>query len=232
MLASTRERQSSFARMLRTCMSTVRGLRNSSRGDLAVGAADGDQPHDLELAARERAALAVDRPRAPEPLLDGLAELRDLGGGPRRRAAGRRACGRCGRPRTRRSIASSRSPAAASATPARCRICARSTGIRSVACSSSGARELLGGELRLALQERDLGERVRERGQRVGVPRLGRDPRQRLGAGVGLLAGRRRGRTGRRRPAAPRSRSGGPRCAPSARAGSGSARAPASRSLS
>ena len=44
------------------------------------------------------------------------------------------------------------------------------------------AVDLLGGGVGVALGERGLAERVRERGQRVGVTRRGRDARQRVGA--------------------------------------------------
>ena len=47
-----------------------------------------------------------------------------------------------------------------------------------------GVSELLGGGVRVAVGERRLADRLRQRGERVGVPGLGGDPRERLGAGV------------------------------------------------
>ena len=65
------------------------------------------------------------------------------------------------------------------------------------------AAELLGGHLRLALRQRGLAERVRERRERVGVSRARGDPGERLGAGVRLVARARCGRTARPRQAQP-----------------------------
>ena len=70
--------------MLRTCMSTVRVLSTSSLGDLAVGAPGRDEPHDLELAARQPGVLVARRRRA------GRAAPRPTRRAPRPRSA---ACG-------------------------------------------------------------------------------------------------------------------------------------------
>ena len=51
-----------------------------------------------------------------------------------------------------------------------------------------GPAELVGGGVRVALQQRRLGDRVGQRGERVGVARRGGDARQGLGAGVARRA--------------------------------------------
>ena len=200
--ASTRERQSSLRRMLRTCMSTVRGLRKSSCGDLAVRAAD------ARPAARPRARAATGRRprrrprRGAEPLLDRLAERRDLARGlGRQRARAELARRAVGARRGARAPAS-RSPAAASATPARSSICARSNGMSRPRCSSTrAARAARRRSSGVALEQRGLADRVRERGERVGVPGRGRDP----ASAPRRRRARRRGRRGRaKKPAAQR----------------------------
>ena len=50
------------------------------------------------------------------------------------------------------------------------------------------AADLLGGGVQVALGERRLAERVRERGERVRVARPGRDARERLGPGARLAS--------------------------------------------
>ena len=118
-------------------MSTVRGLRNSSLGDLAVGAPDGHEPHDLELAAREARGLVLGGGAAAEARLERLAEPRELGGGLRGERRGAERGARSGGPRR-----AARAPARARRRrPARRRRAAGSaparTGSRARRCSSS-----------------------------------------------------------------------------------------------
>ena len=65
-----------------------------------------------------------------------------------------------------------------------------------------GARKLLGGGVRVALDERGLGDRVGERRERVRMPGVGGDPRERVGARVRRARSRRRAKnvTAQRRP--------------------------------
>ena len=147
----------------------------------------------LELAAREAGALVRRRRRGgPRWSLDRRAEAR------RPRAAASAASGagargvravRWASPGAR--APRSRSPAAASATPARSRICARSNGMSRPPCSSSARAELLGGRVRRRRR------RARSRRARGRARRARRDgrlsaaiARQRLGAGarVGRVA--------------------------------------------
>ena len=127
-----------------------------------------------------------------------------------------------------RSSAGSRSPAAASATPARSWICARSNGMsRRWRAAPARAPSCSAAVVRRRRRQRGLAERVGERGERVGM--AGRAPRSRDSASAHARASR-DGAVARRSStppsAGPRPRSGGPRCAPSARARSGSARPP------
>ena len=155
--------------MLRTCMSTVRGDEEEVVGDLAVRAPDGDEPQHLALAAREAGAVGVGLRAHAEPLGDRLAE-RGRPPSPRRRpAAGRRACAPCGRRCT------SRSSADVALAGRREHDAGAQLDLRAlerhveVAVQLDGAGELVGGGVRVALEQRRLGDRVRERGERVGV---------------------------------------------------------------
>ena len=91
--ASVRDRQRSFARMLRTCMSTVRVLSTSSPAISRFVRPGGDQAHHLELAPGQAGVLVVGGRPPAEPPLDGLAEPRDLGGRLRGERRGAEAAG-------------------------------------------------------------------------------------------------------------------------------------------
>ena len=218
--------------MLRTCASTVRGLRKSSRGDLAVRAPDREQAHR----PRPRGA------RGPPPSCAAAARRpsRRSSDSPRRaisspRRAAPAAARRGGEPSGRRSASRSRA------------------GSR----SPGGGEGHAGAQLDLGALEGDVERRRAARArapscsaavsaspsssavspsawasaaQRVGMPGVGRDARQRVGAARAPRAGRRWRRRSTPPSAGPRRRSGGPRCAPSARARSGSARQPRRRS--
>ena len=229
--ASVRERQRSFARMLRTCMSTVRVLSTSSPAISRFVPPGGDQAHHLELAAGQAGVLVVGGRAPAEPPLDRLAEPRDLGGrlrGERRGAEAARRAMRLDQPLDR-GVALPGGGERDARAELDLRALERDLEAR---VELGRAADLLGGGVRVALGERRLAERVRERRERVRVARPGRDARQRLGA---RRAPRRAGRGARRSTtpsAGPRPRSGGPRCATSAPAGSGSGSRAWSRSPS
>ena len=66
-MSSLREPMSSFWKTLRRWYSTVFGLRNSRAGDLAVAAALGDQPRDLQLLRGQLRRACSRRACAPSP---------------------------------------------------------------------------------------------------------------------------------------------------------------------
>ena len=197
--ASTRERQSSLRRMLRTCMSTVRRLRNRSLGDLAVGAPT-ESRRSTSSSRRERPAPSASAAaRTPSRAADRLAEPRDhlargVGGERPRAELARDAVGaaevlqrqRRARPRRR-----ARRPRAARSARAR------------TACRGRGAARRRGvswsaAVVRVALQQRRLADRAGERGERVGVARramrCGSAPRRTRARPAVALAGEVRGR--------------------------------------
>ena len=136
---------------------------------------------------RERPALSwLGRRAPPEPPLDRLAELRDLVGrlgGQRRGAeAARREVrlARTARPRPRAR------PAAASATPARSWICARSNGISRPSCSSAARASCCAAASAWPSASAVSPSACASAARASGWPVVGGDARQRLGAGARL----------------------------------------------
>ena len=222
--ASTRERQSSLRRMLRTCMSTVRGLRNSSCAISRFVRPTASRRTTSRSRRDKPPPSASAAARAPEPPHDRLAERGDLArrlGGQRPRAElARRAVGVAEALERRLALArgGQRDPGAL--------LDLRALERHVQARCSSTARESCSAAVSVAVEQRDLGDRVRERRERVGVPGLRRDPRQRLGARVRAVAVAPRGEEGGAPADAARPHSGGRRSPPSARGSRGSARPP------
>ena len=144
--------------------------------DVAVGAADRDQPHDLELAPGQAGLLA-------HPPRHRAAELRDLGRGlGRQRAGAELARGAVG---AAEALERGLAVAHRDQRHARAQLHLRALERDVEATVDLGrARELLGGGRGVAVEQRALADRARERGERVGVAARGGDPAQRLGAHV------------------------------------------------
>jgi hypothetical protein len=169
--------------MLRRCMSTVRGLRKSSRAisrlfarprpGARTSSSRLDSPPAAEVAGRRRRprCRSACSPRAARSTASRAAS----GLAPSRRAV------RCAA--TSRSTTSSPRPAATSRSGSTLRLGALE-GCTRVRNQLQRAIELLRRRLWLALEQRDLAERVRERRQRLCLPGVGRDRRQRRCAGL------------------------------------------------
>ena len=213
--------------MLRTCMSTVRWLRNRSCA-ISRFVRPTATSRMTSRSRRESPARRVGLGAHPELRGDGLAEL-----GHRLRGGGRQRPG-----------AELARAAVGVAQPLQRELALAGGGQRDAGAQLDlgalerrvelpvqleRARELLGRRDRVALHQRGLGDRRGERGERVRVARGGGDAGERLGAGVrarAVAALRVEGR----RPAQPaRARSGGRRSRASARARRRSARRPPPR---
>ena len=182
--------------MLRTCMSTVRGLRNRSCA-ISRFVRPTASRRTTSRSRRDRPPPSASAAaRAPRRDHDGLAERGDLArhlGGERPRAelAGR-AVGVA--EALERELALARGGQRDPGAVLDLRALERHV---QPAVELDRARELLGRGVGIALQQRDLGDRVRERRERVGVPGLRGDPGQDLGAGVRAVAVALRGEEGR-----------------------------------
>ena len=163
--ASTRERQSSLRRMLRTCMSTVRGLRKSSWAISRLVRPTATRR--TTSSSRRESRRRRRRPRrAAEPLRDRLAERGDLA----RRLGGQRPGAELARGPVGVAEALERRLALAGGgqrdAGAQLDLRALERDVE-VAVQLDRARELLGGRVGVALEQRDLADRVGERGERV-----------------------------------------------------------------
>ena len=175
----------SLGRMLRTCMSTVRVLSTSSLGDLAVRQALGDEPHHLELAAREARGLVLGGGAAAEVLVRATRRARR----PPRRPGGERRAPSPGRPvglgqAFERRVALARGGQRDAGAEQDLRALERDA--RGRRAARRARPNCCGGGVGVALGQRGLAERVGERGERVGVARRRGDRRQRLGARAGV----------------------------------------------
>ena len=196
--------------------------------DLAVRAADGDEPHDLALAARRPppSASASARPTEPRrPTRRARHLARRLGGQRARAELARGAVG------VAQALERELALARGGQRDARAQLDLRALERHvEVAVQLDRAGELLGGGVRVALEQRDLGERM-SAASASGWPCPEAIAGQRLGARVraGAVAAAAKN-------AAPsagrRARSGGRRCAPSGRGSRGSARAASAASPS
>ena len=171
--------------MLRTCMSTVRGLRKSSWAISRFVRPTATRRTTSSSRRDSPAPLGVGRRAAPEPAHDRLAERRHLA----RRLGGERPGAELARRAVGVAEALERRLALAGGGEgdpgAQLDLGALEREVEA-AVQLDRVRELLGRRVGVAVGERRLADRVRERREGVGVPGLGGDPRQRLGAGVRL----------------------------------------------
>jgi hypothetical protein len=155
------------------------------RRDLAVRHSLGDESHHFGLAASERGDIPITG-RAAKPLLDRFAELLGCARGTTRE----RACAELSREPVRLGLALDRELALSGGREGdsgSVQDLGALGGDPQRAVQLGGASELLGGELRLPVSERDLAKRVGQRRQRIAVAGARGDPGERARSCVRFL---------------------------------------------